>query len=143
MNTNFTLDVNIHLPAAVLDLLERLSTGQAMSGPAVQAASIPAPAAQPSPAPVPVTPVPVAQPAAAPAPVAQPVPAPAPAAAPTTARAFQFEDIQLAATSLCDTGKRAEVLALLAKYGIQALSALPAEQYGAFATELRGLGAKI
>lgn len=143
MNTNFTLDVNIHLPAAVLDFLERLSTGHAVSGPAVQAASVPAPAAQPSPAPAPVTPVPVAQPAAAPAPVAQPVPAPAPAAAPTTARAFRFEDIQLAATSLCDTGKRAEVLALLAKYGIQALSALPAEQYGAFATELRGLGAKI
>ena len=129
MNTNFTLDVNIHLPAAVLDLLERLSTGQAMSGPAVQAAPVPAPAAQPSPALAPVTPVPVAQPAAAPAPVAQPAPAPAPAAAPTTARAFRFEDIQLAATSLCDTGKRAEVLALLAKYGIQALSALPAEQY--------------
>ena len=138
MNTNFTLDVNIHLPAAVLDFLERLSTGHAVSGPAVQAA-------QPSSAPVPVTPVPVAQPAAAPAPVAQPIaaPAPAPAAAPTTARAFRFEDIQLAATSLCDTGKRTEVLALLAKYGIQALSALPAEQYGAFATELRGLGAKI
>lgn len=150
MNTNFTLDVNIHLPAAVLDLLERLSTGQAMSGPAVQAAPVPAPAApvpapaaQPSPALAPVTPVPVAQPAAAPAPVAQPAPAPAPAAAPTTARAFRFEDIQLAATSLCDTGKRAEVLGLLTKYGIQALSALPAEQYGAFATELRGLGAKI
>ena len=138
MNTNFTLDVNIHLPAAVLDFLERLSTGHAVSGPAVQAA-------QPSSAPVPVTPVPVAQPAAAPAPVAQPIaaPAPAPAAAPTTARAFRFEDIQLAATSLCDTGKRAEVLELLTKYGIQALSALPAEQYGAFATELRGLGAKI
>ena len=143
MNTNFTLDVNIHLPAAVLDFLERLSTGHAVSGRTVQAAPVPAPAAQPSPAPVPVTPVPVAQPAAAPAPVAQPVPAPAPAAAPTTARAFRFEDIQLAATSLCDTGKRAEVLALLAKYGIQSLSALPAEQYGAFATELRGLGAKI
>ena len=143
MNTNFTLDVNIHLPAAVLDFLERLSTGHAVSGRTVQAAPVPAPAAQPSPAPVPVTPVPVAQPAAAPAPVAQPVPAPAPAAASTTARAFRFEDIQLAATSLCDTGKRAEVLALLAKYGIQALSALPAEQYGAFATELRGLGAKI
>lgn len=143
MNTNFTLDVNIHLPAAVLDFLERLSTGHAVSGRTVQAAPVPAPAAQPSPAPVPVTPVPVAQPVAAPAPVAQPAPAPAPAAAPTTARAFQFEDIQLAATSLCDTGKRAEVLALLAKYGIQALSALPAEQYGAFATELRGLGAKI
>ena len=143
MNTNFTLDVNIHLPAAVLDFLERLSTGHAVSGPAVLAASVPAPAAQPSPAPVPVTPVPVAQPAAAPAPVAQPAAAPAPVAAPTTARAFRFEDIQLAATSLCDTGKRAEVLALLAKYGIQALSALPAEQYGAFATELRGLGAKI
>ena len=161
MNTNFTLDVNIHLPAAVLDLLERLSTGQAMSGPAVQAAPVPAPAAQPSPALAPVTPVPVAQPAAAPAPVAQPAaapapvaqpapapvaqpaPAPAPAAAPPTARAFRFEDIQLAATSLCDTGKRAEVLELLTKYGIQALSALPAEQYGAFATELRGLGAKI
>lgn len=143
MNTNFTLDVNIHLPAAVLDFLERLSTGHAVSGRTVQAAPVPAPAAQPSPAPVPVTPVPVAQPAAAPAPVAQPVPAPAPAAAPTTARAFRFEDIQLAATFLCDTGKRAEVLALLAKYGIQALSALPAEQYGAFATELRGLGAKI
>ena len=149
MNTNFTLDVNIHLPAAVLDFLERLSTGHAVSGRTVQAAPVPAPARTfPAPA---AAPAPVAQPAAAPAPVAQPAPAPvaqpapapAPAAAPTTARAFRFEDIQLAATSLCDTGKRAEVLALLAKYGIQALSALPAEQYGAFATELRGLGAKI
>lgn len=159
MNTNFTLDVNIHLPAAVLDFLERVPTGRTVSEPTVPKASVPA--AQPSPAPAPVAsvpvaqpapapvaqpvaaPVPMAQPVAAPAPVAQPVPTPAPAAAPTTARAFQFEDIQLAATSLCDTGKRAEVLALLAKYGIQALSALPAEQYGAFATELRGLGAKI
>lgn len=131
MNTNFTLDVNIHLPAAVLDFLERVPTGRTVSEPTVPKASVPA--AQPSPAPAPVASVPVAQ----------PVPTPAPAAAPTTARTFQFEDIQLAATSLCDTGKRTEVLALLAKYGIQALSALPAEQYGAFATELRGLGAKI
>ena len=35
------------------------------------------------------------------------------------------------------------LLALLAKYGVQAVTQLKPEQYGAFATELRGLGAQI
>ena len=42
-----------------------------------------------------------------------------------------------------DGGKQQEVLALLAKFGVQALTMLPQEQYGNFATELRILGAKI
>jgi hypothetical protein len=36
-----------------------------------------------------------------------------------------------------------QLLALLSKYGVQALTQLDPAQYGAFATELRALGAQI
>ena len=40
-------------------------------------------------------------------------------------------------------GKGAPLQQLLTKYGIQRLPDLPADQYGAYAADLRGLGAKI
>jgi hypothetical protein len=42
-----------------------------------------------------------------------------------------------------DAGKTADLQALLKSFGVQALTQLPKEQYGAFATALRGLGARI
>jgi len=54
-----------------------------------------------------------------------------------------MEQLAVAATQLMDAGKRDELLALLGTFGIQALTTLPKEQYGTFATKLREKGAKI
>ena len=42
-----------------------------------------------------------------------------------------------------DAGKMEQLLALLTKYSVQAVTQLTPDQYGAFATELRALGAQI
>jgi hypothetical protein len=62
---------------------------------------------------------------------------------PTTAPTYAMEQLAVAATQLMDSGRQPEVLNLLAKFGVPSLMALPKEQYGAFATQLRGMGAKI
>lgn len=88
-------------------------------------------------------PVPVAVPApVAPAPVV-PAAAPAPAAVPTAAPTYTLDALARAGATLAQSGKMQEALALLAKYGVQTVNQLKPEQYGAFATELRALGAQI
>lgn len=62
---------------------------------------------------------------------------------PTTAPSYTLEQLAVAATQLMDAGRRAELLTLLSAFGIQALTMLPKEQYGNFATQLRSLGVKI
>lgn len=70
--------------------------------------------------------------------------APAPATTvPATAPTYTIEQLAVAATQLMDAGKRPELVNLLTQFGVQALTALPKEQYGNFATQLRTLGAKI
>ena len=131
-----------------------------MPAPAPAPAPIAPPAApQPPAAPpmavpaVPVTPAapvtppaPPATPAAPVAPVA-PVTAPAPTPAPTVpvggAPTYTLDQIAKAGASLVDAGKMEPLLALLSRYGVQAVTQLAPEQYGAFATELRALGAQI
>ncbi len=54
-----------------------------------------------------------------------------------------MDQLAVAATQLVDQGKREELVSLLESFGAQALTALPQEQYGAFATKLREKGAKI
>lgn len=93
----------------------------------VQTAPTPAPA--PTPAALPVTPMPTA---AAPAP-----------AVPVTAPTYTLDQIAKAGANLVDAGKMEQLLALLTKYGVQAVTQLTPDQYGAFATELRALGAQI
>lgn len=93
----------------------------------VQTAPTPAPA--PTPAAPPVTPMPTA---AAPAP-----------AVPVTAPTYTLDQIAKAGANLVDAGKMEQLLALLTKYGVQAVTQLTPDQYGAFATELRALGAQI
>ena len=65
------------------------------------------------------------------------------AAVPTQQVTYTQEDLALAATQLVDAGNLQQIQELLAKFGVQALTLLPKEQYGAFATELRNMGAKI
>ena len=97
--------------------------------PAPVAAPAPAPAPAPTPAAPPVTPMPTA---AAPAP-----------AVPVTAPTYPLDQIAKAGANLVDAGKMEQLLALLTKYGVQAVTQLTPDQYGAFATELRALGAQI
>ena len=114
-------------------------------------APAPAPAAPVSPAPVTPTqtPAPTATPpVAAPAqPVAPTATSPGNTAAPTVpvtgAPAYTLDQISRAGASLVDAGKMQQLLELLGRYGVQAVTQLQPEQYGAFATELRALGAQI
>lgn len=123
-------------------------------------APVPAPAAPVSPAPVnptpgpaPTTAAPVAAPSPSPTPVtnaptagptsAVPGNTPAPAVPVTGAPAYTLDQISRAGASLVDAGKMQQLLELLGRYGVQAVTQLKPEQYGAFATELRALGAQI
>ena len=85
-----------------------------------------------------------------PAPVAPAAPAqtvaptnPAPTVPVTTAPTYTLDQIAKAGASLVDAGKMEQLLALLAKYGVQAVTQLQPDQYGVFATELRTLGAQL
>lgn len=101
----------------------------------------PAPAA-PAPA---VTPAPAPAPAPAPTPVQAPVtPAPAPAPVPVApAPTYSRDQIMTAGAALIDAGKINELMGLLNSFGVQAVTQLKQDQLGAFATELRKLGAQI
>lgn len=114
-------------------------------------APAPAPAAPVSPAPVTPTqtPAPTATPpVAAPAPTAgqtsaAPGNTPAPTVPVTGAPTYTLDQISRAGATLVDAGKMQQLLELLGRYGVQAVTQLKPEQYGAFATELRALGAQI
>lgn len=103
----------------------------------LQTEKAPTPAAPVAKAPTgpaaPVTPPPAA---AAPIPTAVPI-----AAAP----AITLEQVAKAGADLisANPAKIPELLALLKQFGVPAVNALKPEQIGAFATALRGLGAKI
>lgn len=94
----------------------------------------------------------------APQPQAQTIPMPQPTApvpqpqAPTTAqqttvqpqqKALTLNDIATAGAGLVDQGKMQQVIELLGKYGVQAITQLQPTQFDAFAGELRALGAAI
>ena len=77
------------------------------------------------------------------APVKQEAPAQAVPAVPTSNPGFSMDQLAVAATQLMDAGKREEIISLLSTFNVQALTGLPKDQYGAFATSLRGMGAKL
>lgn len=152
------------LAASILKLAEAIASGP---DPALLVPDEPLPVSgyptTPAPAPAPVSPAPV-NPTQTPAPtVVAPSPSPmpvtsAPTAGPTSAApgstpgptvpvasapAYTLDQISRAGASLVDAGKVEQLLALLGRYGVQAVTQLQPEQYGAFATELRALGAQI
>lgn len=135
---------------------------QTPTTPAVQPPVVPM--AQPQPAPVTQPPVSSEPQAATPAtaPVQSPVvpttipttqaqgtpatvPAPTGQAAPVQSAqpSYSMDDLARAAMTLMDSGRMNDLQALLRSFGVEALPALPKEQYGAFATALRGMGARI
>lgn len=105
----------------------------------------PAPAAPVNPTPAPVAPVAAPVAPTAPVPTEQPAApvAQAPAAVPVTAPTYTLDQIARAGASLVDAGKMEQLLALLARYGVAAVTQLQPGQFGVFATELRALGAQI
>ena len=71
--------------------------------------------------------------------------APMPAAVPTTAmpQAYTLEQLQVAAAGLTGMGKTPQLMGILQQFGIRAMTELPKERYGVFATALREAGAQI
>lgn len=107
------------------------------------------PAAPAAPAAAPTTPTTPAQTApttntAVPTPVQPAAPATAAPAAPTVpAESYTLEALSRAGAALIDDGKMPQLLALLGKYGVQAVTQLPKDAYTAFAAELKALGARL
>ena len=107
------------------------------------AATVPAPVQQTTP-PAPAMTMPIQTQATPATPVQNTEPAQQiPAQVQTSAQSYTMDDLTKAAVMLMDSGRQADLLNLLAQFGVEALPALPQEQYGAFATALRGLGAQI
>lgn len=88
----------------------------------------------------PTAPTAPAAPAAPAAPVAPATPA---APVPTTQVSYKPDDLARAAMSLMDSGRQPDLIALLGQFGVVSIPDLRPEQYGAFATALRGMGAQI
>lgn len=132
--------------------------GEMTSGPVASEAQQIPPAALvdnlPKPQPVPVQQTAPVQPTAPPVQqtIQQPVPTQAsvppvqqaaPAAVPTSAPSYTLDDLARAGMTLMDAGRQGDLQQLLARFGVEALPALPPVQYGAFATALREMGAQI
>ncbi len=149
-----TMTVTFNSFDEMMDFARSL-TGQ-VHGPVVQ----PAPVREPSQTAVPTAPVaPVASvPAASAAPVptapvapgavpTTPVtPAPAvqaPTTVPTSTHTYTPDELAKAAMPLMDAGKQQELIGLVHQFGASSIPELRPEQYGAFATALRGMGAQI
>lgn len=151
------MKIKIEVADALISAIDKLAS--ALNITAIPA-QVPAPAAPANPI---ATPAPVTAPASAPvqaastSPIADPTPAqppvqmnaamtaptPAPVVPVTAAPTYTLDQIATAGAALVNAGKMEQLLALLGKYGIQAITQLKAEQFGPFVTELRGLGAQI
>lgn len=148
---NFTLNINApELSAAIVALANALEGKEGIANvlaPNIQSESVQVVPEVPQQTQVTPIAVPTAQYQAPP--VQQPVvptqgaPVQQSQGVPTSAPSYSMDQLAIAATQLVDAGKREDLLGLLASFGVQALTALPKEQYGVFATKLRELGAKI
>ena len=124
------------LTAQLLQELAKPIMGKASDTP------MPRPAA---PAPAPAAPVPRPEAPAPAVPVTPSAAAPVtPSATPTTAPQITYDQLVNCGRQLMtDPGKGPQVQALLGKYSVAAISALPPEQYAAMAADLRALGGDI
>lgn len=128
------------------DSMEELKTfagnmaGTGEMKPETPQASVPQPSTMPVQTQPPVS-VPAA-PAAAAMPPVQPAP-PASTGVPTAAVTYTLDDLARASMVLMDSGRQVELINLLSQFGAASLTELKPNQFGAFATALRGLGAQI
>lgn len=125
----------VHVTIACPDLVAAAQLLAKCAAPKSTEVAVPAPAQQPAP---------VAPAIAPPAPIAPAAPV-APAVPLATAPTFTIQQIAKAGAELFTNRPelRPQVNALLTQYGIQSVTDLKPEHYGAFATALRGLGANI
>ena len=127
------MKIKIEADAAVLKAIDKLTTALEKNAVNISVPQdTPAPVATPTPAPAPAAPAQTVAPTN-----------PAPTVPVTTAPTYTLDQIAKAGASLVDAGKMEQLLALLAKYGVQAVTQLQPDQYGVFATELRTLGAQL
>lgn len=75
-------------------------------------------------------------------------PDPAPVTAATTApaapaKSYTVDDLSRAGATLIDQGKMPQLIDLLKKYGVQAVTQLDASQYPAFVEDMKALGAAL
>ena len=138
----FEIRVTVACPdlLAAAKLLARNSIPEAVeapAAPAVETTAAPMPVPAPTPVSVPATSTPVN--------TANPVPAAAPVVPLSQGPTYTLAQIAKAGADLIsqNPGLMPQVNALLAQYGVQAVTDVKPENYGAFATALRGLGAKI
>ncbi|NMB44825.1 MAG: hypothetical protein GX998_00265 [Firmicutes bacterium] len=141
----FTVNVNIKASSELLAILKTLTgikntqVTTPTSTPTSTPAQISQPPTQQAPTQVSVPLIPIAPPV----PPAQPPQTSAAEVPVAPAQTYTMDQLAVAATQLVDAGRREELISLLTQFGVQALTALPKEQYGAFATTLRQMGAKI
>lgn len=157
----FEVKVTIESPAlveAMNNLASAIVSGMTVKVPEVKAVAQPVQNQQTAPAAptqeVPQTPVqtqPIMNvPTAAPAPTAptqapvQQTPvAPTQPAQQAAKTPITLEAISRAGAALVDQGKMQQIMGLLSKYGVQAITQLQPNTYEAFAAEMRTLGAQI
>lgn len=134
--------LNAHTAALLGREISSPSLSTTAAAPAMSVPPVVNPAPAPNPVPVAAQVPPVAAPtapvAAAPAPVT-PVPN-VPLAQPPQ---YTIDQIMAAGTTLLDAGKIEQLQGLLHSFGVPSVTDLKPEQYGAFATAMRNLGAKI
>ena len=89
--------------------------------------------------------IPVSAPAQNVPPVSTPVAptAPVQTAVPTSRHEYTRDDLARAAMTLMDKGGMVQLQQLLTSYGCETLQQLTEDQFGSFATSLRGMGAQI
>lgn len=145
----FEAKVTVEIPGlseAINALAGAITGSGSMKGYTAEVQNVTAPAAtEATPAPV-VNPIPAGatQTAPASAPTAPyPTAAPIGATNPAPAPAVSVEDLGRAGAALIDAGKMPQLIELLGKYGVQAITQLKPEMLAPFADELRALGAKF
>ena len=151
------MKIKIEVADALISAIDKLASALNITAIPAQApapaapanpTAVPAPGTAPASAPVQAASTsPIADPTPAQPPVqmnaAMTAPTPAPVVPVTAAPTYTLDQIATAGAALVNAGKMEQLLALLGKYGIQAITQLKAEQFGPFVTELRGLGAQI
>lgn len=137
----FEMKINVEVTATeIVTAINNLAKAiEKFGSPVVTPVVTKAEPVQAAPQPAPVAPVPAPQPV----PTAAPMPTPTPAPQPVQQKAITIDMLAAAGAPLVDQGKMQQLMALLNKYGVQAITQLTPDKYDAFATDLRAIGAQI
>ncbi len=124
----FEIKISANSPAELTASLSALAAEMQASVPGTPQQAPPPPSPPIAAVPLPAPPVTTSQPPALPV---------------TAAPNYTLDQIMTAGAALVTAGKQDALVALLGAFGVQAVTQLRPEQLGAFATEMRKLGAQI